>query len=68
MDDGDHAQTFEALDLWAAMSRMRPAAGRNDGGNCLACGDDIPAGRRRAIPHCELCVECQERLERGMGR
>lgn len=31
---------------------------------CLECEEEIPEGRRQAIPGVELCVACQE-LEEG---
>lgn len=68
MDDADAAQPLEELALRAAVAAMRRVGGRNEGTDCLACGEVIPEGRRRAVPGCELCFECQDRLERGMGR
>ncbi len=32
---------------------------------CVKCGEDIPKKRRHAIPGCQLCVVCKERLERA---
>lgn len=32
---------------------------------CLECGMDIPQPRRKAIPGCKFCVECQELKEKG---
>ncbi len=26
---------------------------------CIACGEDIPEARRRALPGCRTCIECQ---------
>ena len=31
---------------------------------CEECGDEIPEARRQAVPGCQLCVFCQEKLER----
>ena len=36
--------------------------------NCHDCGRPIPEARLRAVPGCCLCVDCQERMERGMWR
>jgi len=33
---------------------------------CTSCGDDIPAGRRRAIPGVRTCVACQSRRDRPL--
>jgi phage/conjugal plasmid C-4 type zinc finger TraR family protein len=30
---------------------------------CEECGDEIPLARRLAVPGCQLCVFCQEKLE-----
>ena len=32
------------------------------------CGEPIPDERRRLVPGVRLCVDCQARLEKGMGR
>jgi DnaK suppressor protein len=34
-------------------------------GICLVCGEAINPKRLRAVPWTQLCVSCQERLERG---
>lgn len=26
---------------------------------CIECGDDIPEARRRVLPGCKTCIECQ---------
>ena len=26
---------------------------------CIACGEDIPEARRRALPGCRTCIACQ---------
>ncbi len=68
MDDADRAQSMDDLVLKDAMARVPPLRGRNAGRHCLSCGEEIPQGRRDAVRGCELCFECQEALERGMGR
>ncbi|MBI4827816.1 MAG: TraR/DksA C4-type zinc finger protein [Nitrospinae bacterium] len=35
-----------------------------DYGVCQECGEDIPVSRLELLPYAELCVECQERIER----
>jgi len=35
--------------------------------HCLECGEQIPEARRLAVPGCELCITCQEWVERGGG-
>ena len=32
--------------------------------HCAECGEDIPPGRREAIPGVRLCVTCQEAEDR----
>ena len=33
--------------------------------HCEACGAQIPPARRKAVPGCLLCVECQAAHERA---
>ena len=43
-------------------ARARLAAGTSgDGGetHCVECGEEIPEGRRRALPGARTCVTCQ---------
>jgi phage/conjugal plasmid C-4 type zinc finger TraR family protein len=68
MDDADRAQSIDELMLQRAVAAAKPAPGCNEGIHCVACGEEISEGRRRAIQGCDLCVKCQQRLERGMGR
>ncbi len=42
-------------------SRIRRGESRND---CAECGKPIPEARRCAVPGVELCIECQEQLDR----
>ena len=34
---------------------------------CVNCGDDIPEGRRRAIPGVRTCVTCQSGRDRPIA-
>ncbi|UZK70474.1 DksA/TraR family C4-type zinc finger protein [Sphingomonas sp. S1-29] len=34
---------------------------------CTICGDDIPEGRRRAIPGVRTCVRCQSGRDRPLA-
>ena len=34
---------------------------------CAMCGDDIPEGRRRAIPGVRTCVTCQSGRDRPLA-
>jgi phage/conjugal plasmid C-4 type zinc finger TraR family protein len=44
----------------AARARLAAAAA-GDGGemHCVECGEEIPEGRRRALPGARTCVPCQ---------
>jgi len=35
---------------------------------CVECGDEMPEARREALPGVQLCVYCQEQIERRKGR
>ena len=64
MDVCDLAEANTASELEALLT-TRPAMPRRDdlGIECHACGEDIPQARRRAVPGCCLCVDCQEQME-----
>lgn len=69
-DDADRAQLIDEdareRALVAHLGRLRV---RQPGSRfCACCGEEIPQDRRDALPRCFTCVECQERIERGMGR
>lgn len=32
---------------------------------CDECGEEIPEGRRQAVPGVRLCVECQEKADKS---
>ncbi len=36
--------------------------------HCESCGDQIPPARSEILPGVELCVSCQEDIERMGGR
>ncbi len=36
--------------------------------HCESCGDEIPVARSEILPGVELCVSCQEDIERMGGR
>lgn len=39
----------------------------DDERRCAICDDSIPAARRRAVPGCDTCIDCQEALERALA-
>jgi phage/conjugal plasmid C-4 type zinc finger TraR family protein len=61
----DRDEMFRQLSL---ASRRRRAIRADDGIDCHACGEEIPESRRRSVPGCCLCVDCQEEAEKVMGR
>lgn len=44
-------------------ARARMPTGES-GSSCTQCGDDIPEGRRRALPGVRTCVTCQNGRDR----
>ncbi|HEX8668835.1 MAG TPA: DksA/TraR family C4-type zinc finger protein [Allosphingosinicella sp.] len=42
----------------AARARLAAALGEGET-HCVECGDEIPEGRRRALPGARTCVPCQ---------
>ncbi|MEG3082690.1 DksA/TraR family C4-type zinc finger protein [Sphingomonas sp. PB2P12] len=47
-------------------ARARIPAGESER-YCAQCGDDIPEGRRRAIPGVRTCVTCQSGRDRPLA-
>lgn len=72
MDDFDHASEMEeqyrALAIAAARRPAHQAAESAAFCQNEACGEPIPDERRRAVPGCRFCIECQERRERVLNR
>lgn len=71
-DEADRAQRAEEMFLQQALRQLnaglRPRDAEPEPETCLACGAEIPEARRRALPGVCTCIECQEAIERGMGR
>lgn len=72
MDDFDHASDIEeqyrALAIAAATRPARSTAESEVFCQNEACGEAIPEERRRAVPGCRFCIECQERSEWAINR
>lgn len=74
MDEGDIAADYQARHNRDAIARARrdvAGTARSSGScvDCEWCGAEIPEQRRRAVPNCNLCVDCQtikERLKSGL--
>ena len=65
-DDVDRAasRTEEMQDALAAQARKASLnKGKQSAEDCSDCGDEIPMGRRLAVPGVGLCVTCQAALE-----
>lgn len=59
----------EAGERDATIARIRAGLGGEGSDECIECGDEIPAARRKALPSAERCITCQSRLERkGVAR
>jgi phage/conjugal plasmid C-4 type zinc finger TraR family protein len=43
----------------AARARLAAAASGEGETHCFECGEEIPEGRRRALPGARTCVACQ---------
>ncbi|MCA8059456.1 TraR/DksA C4-type zinc finger protein [Burkholderia cepacia] len=72
MDDFDHASDIEeqyrALAIAAARRPAHQAAESAPFCQNEACGEPIPDERRRAVPGCRFCIECQARREQVINR
>ena len=71
MDDADRAEVLNSVFLKEQIRKARgaleagPAFQVEQGARfCLECGEKIPKARLRAMPGCQLCMECQQELER----
>lgn len=65
MDDTDRASEIEQAMREAAIARARAGGyGGVAAERCAACGEEIPAARRLAMPGARLCVCCRAREER----
>lgn len=62
-DEIDRAQAYDQFyrDLALASHRYEPASAGVD--TCEDCGEEIPEARRRAMPGCRRCIDCQTTLE-----
>jgi phage/conjugal plasmid C-4 type zinc finger TraR family protein len=51
----------------AARTRLSAAASGKGETHCVECGEDIPEGRRRALPGARTCVTCQSGRDSRMA-
>jgi phage/conjugal plasmid C-4 type zinc finger TraR family protein len=57
-------------EVMRARARMASGEGRAPRTHCAECGEEIPEGRRRAMPGVQTCVPCQsasDRIVSGAG-
>ena len=61
----DRAQAAEQAFLAGAVRRYeRGAEWLPSAEECEECGDPIPEARRKAVPGCTRCIQCQQEFER----
>lgn len=61
----DDAQVVVEEGLQRELRRVRKElSGGGAARVCECCGEKIPAARRKALPNCRRCVECQQLHER----
>jgi len=61
----ERAEYFTAKAIEQAREGLRPRLLREPEPECVDCGEEIPAARRKALPGCPRCVSCQQRWEAG---
>ncbi|MCP2041054.1 phage/conjugal plasmid C-4 type zinc finger TraR family protein [Neisseria sp. HSC-16F19] len=62
-DGAEQAQIDASLDDALAFVRQHLPSG-DSAHECAECGDTIPEARRQALPGVQLCVACQEILDK----
>jgi len=71
MDQFDRATQLEEAARAIALAKVlaRTQGAGESLHHCIDCGVDIPEARRRAVPGCQRCVDCQAEVERSaVGR
>jgi phage/conjugal plasmid C-4 type zinc finger TraR family protein len=69
-DEIDRAQANDEFFLSLALKNHPHPAGHplliqeGDRGICIDCDEPIPEARRRAVPGCTRCINCQTEFER----
>lgn len=64
-DDVDAAQALVDRSLQESLEAIPKYAGIS-ATECEVCDEEIPQGRRDAIPGCTLCIYCATRKEAGL--
>jgi phage/conjugal plasmid C-4 type zinc finger TraR family protein len=64
----DKSRNYVILEIEERIREIRKAVNaaeiEQNSAECEDCGRSIPEDRRRAVPGCLRCVECQERFEK----
>ncbi|SES32728.1 transcriptional regulator, TraR/DksA family [Vreelandella subterranea] len=58
-DNADRAAVTIQQSLEATLARRATLATRATHDECVDCGNEIPAQRRKAAPWATTCIECQ---------
>lgn len=58
----EQAQRLQEERLQQALAKRVQYQGES-ATECESCGTDIPEARRKAVPGCQLCVDCQSIME-----
>lgn len=69
-DQFDRAQDLDAYYRQQALEsqRKKMPAGSASAVRCLECGGEIPEARRKALPGCIRCRDCEELFEASHRR
>lgn len=65
----DHASGLETqfteMALANQLARIERIEQRESAQECGECGDPIPEERRKKVPGCQYCTQCQSLIEEG---
>ncbi len=62
-DGAEQAQMDASLDDALAFARQHLPSGES-AHECIECGEPIPPERRAALPGVQLCISCQEEVDK----
>ena len=65
--DGAVQEQIDDTVMDAVLAARATMPSRDGEPSCVVCGDNIPEGRRRAIPGIKTCVTCQSGRERPVA-
>lgn len=68
MDDCDRANLDTETYRAAGLRKVQDQVAQAGATECVACGEELSAERRAAMPSARTCVECQEAAERSPKR